>query len=69
MVCGIGTGFGDQFVARVLDSRDTQIAKVPVRAGGTGVWGNYNAAVAIGVPATAQGTLEVFETSQEDGHS
>jgi nucleoid-associated protein YgaU len=67
MVCGIGTGFEGQFVALVLDSRGTQIAKVPVRAGGTGIWGNYNAALAIGVPATAQGTLEVFEISQEDG--
>jgi LysM repeat protein len=67
MVCGIGTGFEGQFVARVFDSGGTQIAKVPVRAGGTGIWGNYNAALAIGVPATAQGTLEVFEISQEDG--
>lgn len=66
-VCGIGTGFEGQFVARVLNSGGTEIAKVPVRAGGTGIWGNYNATLAIGVPATAQGTLEVFEISQEDG--
>jgi nucleoid-associated protein YgaU len=67
MVCGIGTGFEGQIVARVLDSGGTQIAKVPVRAGGTGIWGNYSATLATGVPATAQGTLEVFEISQEDG--
>ena len=67
MVCGIGTGFEGQFVARVLDSGGTQLAKVPVHGGGTGIWGNYNATLAIGVPATPQGTLAVFETSQEDG--
>ena len=66
-VCGIGTGFEGQFVARVADSRGTQIAKVPVRAGGTGIWGNYDATLPIGVPATAQGTLELFEVSQADG--
>ncbi len=67
VVCGIGTGFEGQFVARVLDGRGTQIARVPVHAGGTGIWGNYEAKLAFGVPATAQGTLEVFEVSQEDG--
>jgi nucleoid-associated protein YgaU len=67
IICGIGTGFEGSFVARVLDERGTQIVKAPVRAGGMGIWGNYEAKLAIGVPATAQGTLEAFEISQEDG--
>jgi len=67
IVCGIGTGFEGSFVARVRDGYGAQIAKVPVRAGGMGIWGNYEAKIAIGVPATAQGTLEAFEVSPEDG--
>lgn len=66
-VSGVATGFEGQFVARVLDGRGTQITMVPVHAGGTGVWGNYAVTIPIGVPATAQGTLEVYEVSQEDG--
>ena len=66
-MCGIGTGFEGSFVARVLDDRGTQIVKAPVRAGGMGIWGNYEAKLAIGVPATAQGTLEAYEVSPEDG--
>jgi len=67
IVCGIGTGFEGQFVARVLDGLGNEITKVPVSAGGMGIWGNYEVTLAIGVPGTAQGTLEAFELSQEDG--
>jgi nucleoid-associated protein YgaU len=61
--CGIGTGFEGQFAARVRDGHGAQIAEVPVNAGGTGVWGNYDVTLPVGVPPTAQGTLEVFEFS------
>ena len=66
-VCGIGTGFEGQFTARVRDGHGTQIARVAVHAGGTGIWGNYDVTLPVGVPSTAQGSLEVFEVSQEDG--
>jgi nucleoid-associated protein YgaU len=66
-VCGIGTAFEGQFVARLLDSHGTQIAKVPVKAGGTGIWGNYEVRIPVQVPVTPQGRLEVFEVSQADG--
>jgi len=61
--CGIGTGFEGVFTARVRDGHGAQIAEVPVNAGGTGVWGNYDVTLPVGVPSTAQGTLEVFEFS------
>ena len=38
-----------------------------MQAGGSGIWGNYDVALSVGVPSTAQGTLEVFEVSAEDG--
>jgi nucleoid-associated protein YgaU len=66
-VCGIGTGFEGQITARVRDGHGTQLARASVHAGGTGIWGNYDAALPVGVPSTAQGTLEVFEVSAKDG--
>jgi LysM repeat protein len=66
-VCGIGTGFEGGFTALVRDARGAQIAKTPVKAGGTGMWGNFDVTLSVGVAPTAQGTLEVFEVSQEDG--
>ena len=65
--CGVGTGFEGQISVRVRDGNGTQLARVPVQAGGTGVWGNYDVALEVGVPSTPQGTLEVFEVSAEDG--
>src|SRR5918994_7991955 len=63
-VCGIGTGFEAALAARVRDANGTELAQVPVHAGGTGIWGNFHAALPLGaVPATPQGTLEVFETA------
>jgi len=49
----------------VRDGHGAQIAEVPVHAGGTGVWGNYDVTIPLGVPPTAQGSLEVFEYSQK----
>jgi nucleoid-associated protein YgaU len=66
-VCGVGTGFEGQITARVRDGHGTQLARASVPAGGTGIWGNYDAALSVGVPSTAQGTLEVFEVSAKDG--
>jgi nucleoid-associated protein YgaU len=66
-IAGVGTGFEGQIAARVRDGHGAQLAKVSVPAGGTGIWGNYRAALEVGVPSTAQGTLEVFEVSAKDG--
>ena len=66
-VCGVGTGSEGQIAARVRDGHGTQLARASVHAGGTGIWGNYDAALPVGVPSTAQGTLEVFEVSPKDG--
>jgi nucleoid-associated protein YgaU len=62
-VCGIGTGFEGRITARVRDADGAQLAEVPVNAGGTGVWGNYDVTLPVGVAPTAQGTVEVFEFS------
>jgi nucleoid-associated protein YgaU len=66
-IAGVGTGFEGQIAARMRDGHGAQLAKVSVPAGGTGIWGNYRAALEVGVPSTAQGTLEVFEVSAKDG--
>jgi nucleoid-associated protein YgaU len=67
-VCGVGTGFEGTFAARVRDGNGVELVQIPVMAGGTGIWGNYHVTLALGgVPATAQGTLEVFEFSAADG--
>src|SRR3979490_694486 len=67
-VCGVGTGFEGVFAARVRDGNGTQLAQVTINAGGTGTWANYQTTLALGgIPATAQGTLEVFESSAKDG--
>jgi nucleoid-associated protein YgaU len=67
-VSGVGTGFEGVFAARVRDGNGTQLAQVTINAGGTGVWANYHATLALGgIPTTPQGTLEVFESSAKDG--
>lgn len=67
-ICGVGTGFEGVFGARVRDGNGRQLASVTIRAGGTGMWGNYQASLPLGaVPATAQGTVEVFGFSGRDG--
>jgi len=65
--CGIGTGFEGQLSARVRDGHGAQIVQVTVRAGGSGIWGNFDVTLAVGVPPTPQGTLEVFDVSAKDG--
>src|ERR671932_1575098 len=63
-VCGVGTGFEGVCSARVRDANGTEIALASVNAGGTGTWGNYGVSLPLGgIPATATGTLEVFEFS------
>src|SRR5919199_4145872 len=67
-VCGVGTGFEAVFSARVRDANGTQLQLVSIHAGGTGIWGNFHASLALGgPPSTPQGTLEVFESSPKDG--
>ncbi len=63
-VCGIATGFEGVISARVRDSSGAQIVLTSIRAGGTGVWGNFQAEIDLGgPPAAPQGTLEVFNAS------
>lgn len=68
-ICGVGSGFEGVFSARIRDSRGVELAQVTITAGGTGILANYRAVLPLGrVPATPQGTLEVFEfSSQGDG--
>ncbi len=67
-VCGVGTGFEGAFEARVRDANGSELAQVTINAGGTGVWANYHTTLALGgVPATPQGTVEVYEVSPKDG--
>lgn len=64
-ICGIGSGFEGVFSARVRDGNGAELSQVNIMAGGTGILANYRAALPLGrVPATPQGTLEVFELSQ-----
>lgn len=67
-VCGIGTGFEGDFDARVRDGNGRELSRVVIHAGGLGIWGNYRALLPLGgTPATAHGTVEVFELSAKDG--
>ena len=65
-VCGVGTGFEGVISARVRDNNGRELQQTPIRAGGTGIWGNFE--VRIDLPErlpTARGTLEVFEEAQD----
>jgi nucleoid-associated protein YgaU len=67
-VAGVGTGFEGVIAARLRDANGAQLVQVSIHVGGTGIWGNYTASLDPGgVPATPQGTLEVFESSAKDG--
>ncbi len=67
-VCGVGTGFEATFAARVRDANGNELAQISITAGGTAIWANFHALLPLaGVPATPQGTLEVFEFSAKDG--
>ncbi len=65
-VCGVGTGFEGVFAARVRDNSGKELREVVVRAGGTGIWGNFRIGIDLpGRPQTARGTVEVFEYAQD----
>ncbi len=40
-VCGVGTGFEGVISARVRDNNGRELRELPIRAGGTGIWGNF----------------------------
>src|SRR5262245_43921828 len=67
-VCGVATGFEGVIAARLRDGHGVELVRVSISAGGTGIWGNFAAALDPGaVPSTPQGTLEVFGVSPKDG--
>lgn len=67
-VCGIGTAFEGRFTARLRDADGEQLQQVFIEAGGTGIWGNFQVELGLpAIPSTAQGTVEVFESSARDG--
>jgi nucleoid-associated protein YgaU len=67
-ICGIGTGFEGTIQVRIRDTQGAELAQSHIQAGGTGIWGNFHATFDLGgIPATAQGVLEVFEQSAQDG--
>jgi len=67
-VSGVGTGFEGTFTARVRDGNGTELGSTTIHAGGTGIWGNFQVTVPLGVaPAAPRGAVEVFELSAKDG--
>lgn len=65
-VCGVGTGFEGVIEARVRAANGAELKRVPIKAGGTGIWGNFRVGIDLpGRPPTARGTLEVFEEAQD----
>jgi nucleoid-associated protein YgaU len=65
-VCGVGTGFEGVISARVRDNNGRELQQTPIRAGGTGIWGNFQVTIDLPDPLpTARGTLEVFEEAQD----
>ena len=64
-VCGVGTGFEGVIAARVRDNNGRELREIPIRAGGTGIWGNYQVEIDLpGRPPSARCTLDVFEEAQ-----
>ena len=67
-VAGVGTGFEGTLSSRLRNAKGQVIAEKSFQAGGTGIWGNFFFRIDVpGVPERARGTLEVFESSAEDG--
>lgn len=65
-VCGIGTGFEGVFAARVRDNSGKELQEIPVKAGGSGILGNFQVKLDLpGRPRTPRGTVEVFEYAQD----
>lgn len=68
VLSGVGTGFEGDLTARIRDASGRTLVEVNVRAGGTGIWGNFEKRLRLNrVPRNPQGTLEVFEHSAKDG--
>ena len=62
-----GSGFEATIGLRVRDGNSAQLARTFVNTGGTGVLGNFQAAVDLpGVPETADGFVEVFDAGGAD---
>lgn len=65
---GLANAFEATFHSRILDAGGHSLADGPVKAScGTGCWGTFDVAVPYLVPATAPGTLQVYELSAADG--
>ena len=68
VVCGVGTGFEGDLTARLRDASGRKLAEENVRAGGTGIWGNFGKRLRLRrLPRDPRGTLEIFEHSAKDG--
>jgi nucleoid-associated protein YgaU len=66
-IAGVGSGFEATIGLRIRDGNSVQLARSFVNAGGTGVLGNFQAAVELaGVPPTADGFVEVFDAGGAD---
>ena len=66
-IAGVGSGFEATIGLRVRDGNSAQLARTFVNTGGTGVLGNFQAAVDLpGVPETADGFVEVFDAGGAD---
>ena len=66
-IAGVGTGFEATIGLRVRDGNSRQLAQTFVNTGGTGVLGNFQAAVDLDeVPPTADGFVEVFDATGAD---
>ena len=67
LIAGVGTGFEATIGLRVRDGNSEQLARTFVNTGGTGVLGNFQAAVDLpDVPSTADGFVEVFDAGGAD---
>lgn len=65
-ICGIGTGFEGKIAARVRGAGGAELKRVSIKAGGPGIWGNFQTKIDLpGQPPTARGTLEIFEEAQD----
>jgi nucleoid-associated protein YgaU len=66
-IAGVGSGFEATIGLRVRDGNSAQLARTFVNTGGTGVLGNFQAAVELpGVPETPDGFVEVFDAGGAD---
>ena len=67
-VCGIATGFEGIIHLRVRDNNDTELFRHFITVGGNGILANFSVELPLKiVPATPQGTLEVFSISAANG--